>query len=189
MKLFTSDLHFGHTNICRYTNRSKETSQQEHDTWLTDLWNSSVKAGDLVYVLGDVHFSSRYNEVADRLSKLNGQKIFIKGNHDRSEHFDELLKDNLIVKWSSYEEIKVGGTKACLFHFPIASWHQQSRGSMHLHGHSHGNFKDSKGKMLDVGIDNYFNIFGKHGLFSEQDVVDYMNQQETYVSDLHRSSN
>jgi calcineurin-like phosphoesterase family protein len=187
MKIFTSDLHFGHKRIVEFTNRSVECiSQDNHTQWLIDLWNTEVSAGDLVYHLGDFSFFKNYNEVADVVSQLKGSKIFIKGNHDRREHLDQLVKDNLIAAWYDYKEIKIGDTPVVLFHFPIASWHRQGYGAYHLHGHCHGNFKDYRGKMLDVGIDSVYNLYGKHGFLDENQIVEFMKEEKLYIADHHK---
>lgn len=187
MKIFTSDLHAHHKRIVEFTNRSIDCiSQDNHERWLIDLWNTEVSAGDIVYVLGDYSFSAKYDLIAEFTSKLKGNKILIKGNHDRREHLDQLVKDNLISAWYDYKEIKLGEIPVILFHFPIASWHKQSYGAYHLHGHCHGNFKDSRGKMLDVGIDSVYNLFGKHKFIDEHEIHTYMQNKEIYLADQHR---
>ena len=72
-----------------------------------------------------------------------------------------------------------------MMHFPIACWNQQGRGSYHIHGHSHGSYK-ANGKTLDVGLDNAYNLFGEHKLFTEEDIIEYMSKQEVYASDHHK---
>ena len=187
MKIFTSDLHFGHKRIVEFTNRGIDCgSQENHDRWLVNLWNTEVSAGDVVYVLGDYSFSAKYDPIAEFTSKLKGTKIIIKGNHDRREHLDQLVKDELIAAWYDYKEIKVKDTPVVLFHFPIASWHKQSYGAWHLHGHCHGNFKDSKGKMLDVGIDSVYNFYGKHKFMDEHEIKYRMETVPIYLGDHHR---
>lgn len=184
-KWFTSDLHFSHKNIVKFTNRGKDTTQEEHDEWLIELWNSQVKNGDLVYHLGDFSFATKINDFLSVLNRLNGTIHFIKGNHDREELF---VKAN--VHWLHYKEINLKGEtyKTVLFHFPIGSWHKQAKGSIHLHGHSHGNYLDSRGKMLDVGLDSAYNIFGKHKFFNEDEIVQLMREKQIYVSDHHREN-
>ena len=184
---FTSDLHFSHKRIVEFTNRGKETSQEDHDSWLTELWNNTVETQDKVFHLGDFSFGTTYEQVALQVSKLKGQKFFIKGNHDRSKFLEQLKEDRLIQDWYEYKEIKLLDNAACLFHFPIASWHKQNYGSLMLHGHSHGAFTVGKGKILDVGIDSAYNIKGKHSFFSEVEVQEYMQQKEIYVADRHRT--
>ena len=187
MKMFTSDLHAHHKRIVEFTNRGIECgSQDNHERWLIDLWNKEVSAGDIVYVLGDYSFSAKYDPIAEFTSKLKGQKIIIKGNHDRREHLDQLVKDQLIAAWYDYKEIKIGDTPTVLFHFPIASWHRQSHGAIHLHGHCHGNFKDYRGKMLDVGLDSAYNLYGEHKFITEDDVITFMQHEDIYTADQHR---
>lgn len=190
-KWFTSDLHFSHKNIVKFTNRGKDTTQEEHDEWLIDVWNSQVNNGDLVYHLGDFSFATKYNNIRNIVVRLNGNIFMIKGNHDSEEMLDALADDNLFnINWSHYKEIKLKGQdyKTVLFHFPIGSWHKQAKGSIHLHGHSHGNYLDSRGKMLDVGLDSAYNIFGKHKFFSEDEVLELMRKKKIYVSDHHREN-
>lgn len=186
---FTSDLHFAHKRIVEFTQRGVATTQEEHDDWLINLWNSQVLKGDLVYMLGDVSFA-KIDYTREVLSQLNGQIIVIKGNHDREEDLERLKEENLIQSWKHYKEIKIvskEGTKypTCLFHFPITSWHKQGYGSYHLYGHTHSNFQGD-GLCLDVGIDNAYNVFGKHRLFSSKDIVNIMKNKEMVIKDHHR---
>lgn len=192
MKLFTSDLHFEHRNIVKFTNRGVETTPEQHTDWLIRVWNSQVKEGDLVYHIGDFSFARNLSDTANIINLLNGQKIFIRGNHD-SSWWDQRkiqLWCPSVVKMADYLEVKVGGTSTVLFHFPIASWHKQSHGSWHLHGHSHGMLKEefSQGKMLDVGLDNSYNLFDIHRFFTEEDVVDYMQARTVQINDIHREN-
>lgn len=183
---YTSDLHWHHQRICDFTNRKLFTTPEEHTEWLIDIWNKQVSKADKVYHLGDFSFSHKYEEVASVVRRLNGQKFFLKGNHDRSELLNSLKLSNLIQNWWDYKEIKIGETPACLFHFPIASWHKQHYGSYMLFGHSHGSH-DAEGKSLDVGLDNAYLLYGEHRLFSEQDVIDFMKDRPVHISDHHRT--
>jgi calcineurin-like phosphoesterase family protein len=135
MKVFCSDLHHQHSRIVEFTNRGEETTQENHTEWLVDVWNKNVTPTDVCYNLGDYSFAKKYDDIAKFTERLNGTKIIIKGNHDRREHLDQLVKDNLIAAWYDYKEIKIGDTPVVLFHFPIASWHRQGYGAYHLHGH------------------------------------------------------
>ncbi len=75
---FTADPHFGDDRIRRYENRPFG-SAEEMDEALIARWNSVVAADDRVYVLGDFGATGREAAV---LSKLNGEKYLVKGNHD-----------------------------------------------------------------------------------------------------------
>lgn len=183
-RYFTSDLHFFHKNICKFTDRKLVTSQEDHEQWLVNIWNSRIENEDLVYILGDISFG-KYQQTADFVESLNGQKIVIKGNHDNEQHLNRLKHDGIILSWKLYDEVEIQGTKACLMHYPIASWNRQHYGSYMLHGHSHGMYQGF-GKILDVGIDSAYTVLGEHNLFSDEEIVAYMQQQEIYIADSHR---
>jgi calcineurin-like phosphoesterase family protein len=182
---FTSDLHFEHKRICEFTQRKDFTSQENHTEWLTDLWNSQVAKGDIVWHLGDFSFSRNADEIESVLKQLNGVKHFIKGNHDDRKVLDELKKRNAINWWGDYKETKIEKHAVCLFHFPMAVWHKQHYGSWHLFGHSHGCSTDTGGKCLDVGLDSAYKILGEHKFFSSEDVLEYMQQRKVQVNDHH----
>lgn len=174
MKLFTSDLHFDHKNIVKFTGRP--TDIEHHSDWLCDLWNYQVGTGDIVYHLGDFSFATEYEQVANHVSRLNGNKIFIKGNHDNRQFLQRLVQDKLIAAWYEYHETTIAKHPVVLFHFPISSWHKQIHGSWHLYGHCHGTHHHDRGKMLDVGLDSAYNVFNEFRLFTEDDVAQYMNR-------------
>lgn len=129
---FTSDLHFGHKNIIRFDNRPF-TSVEEMDETLIRNWNNKVRNNDLVYILGDI---SWYNDeiTADILSKLNGRKVLIKGNHDRvhgkvRKCFEEI---------TDYKEIVLPGNRhVVLCHYPIVFFNRHHYGAYMLYGHVH----------------------------------------------------
>jgi len=75
---FIADTHFGDDNIRRYENRPFE-SVAEMDEKLIANWNNTVDINDEVYVLGDFGADGYEKEM---LSKLNGVKYLVKGNHD-----------------------------------------------------------------------------------------------------------
>jgi calcineurin-like phosphoesterase family protein len=181
---FTSDLHFHHKNITAFTDRKLFTSPEDHDEWLIEIWNKQVSKQDKVWHLGDFSFS-KTEEIKKLLRKLNGQKFFIKGNHDRRENLISLKLAYAIQNWDDYKEIKIGETPVVLFHFPIASWHRQHHGALHLHGHCHGSYT-GQGKILDVGIDNAYNLFGEHRFFTEEDVIEQTQQRSIHINDHHR---
>ena len=183
--VFCSDLHFRHRNICDYTERKLETTPELHDEWVTDLWNSEVNPGDIVYHLGDFCFNSKYEILRDIVRKLNGQKHFVIGNHDKEENFKKLKTEGLLHWYGHYKEIKIKDTKVVLSHFPFASWHRQHYGSWHLHGHTHASYQ-GVGKVLDVGLDMSFKLCNRHKFFSEQMIEDFMQIRETVVTDGHK---
>lgn len=154
---FTSDTHFGHKNIIRYSNRPF-ASVPEMDEALIESWNSRVKPDDTIFHLGDFAFAT-IERVEEILSRLNGRKQFIHGNHDKT-----LLGNKRVLheyfEWNGpYKEIKVssGGSGEqfiVLCHYPILTWNKGHHGAWMLHGHCHGTtLHPWGGKIQDVGTD------------------------------------
>ncbi len=81
---FTSDLHFGHSNIIKYCERPFKDAT-EMDAVLIEKWNERVAPKDLVIVLGDFAWQKDYAEIKKRyIDNLNGIILLVRGNHDYS---------------------------------------------------------------------------------------------------------
>lgn len=149
--LFTSDTHFYHKNIIKYTDRySVWQNVEEMNAGLIDNWNKVVKPTDTVIHHGDFAFASK-NKCLDVLSKLNGNIILIYGNHDRDKHSDVPL--DAFYAHYQYLEYYVGNQAVVSFHYPIESWNGMHKGSWHFHGHCHASLSRDGGYRQDVGID------------------------------------
>lgn len=156
----TSDLHFGHRNIMRFCpeSRARYNNDLEYMNEAMVLeWNAIVQPGDLVYILGDVAFLPA-NEATKIMRQLNGDKILVEGNHDRKLLNDPGFRNCFIevhkYLWTSYKD-----TQVVMFHYPIAEWDQMHRGSVHFHGHLHGNTSGmEKYRCRDMGMDATGNI-------------------------------
>lgn len=136
-----SDTHFGHKNIisflCADGSRLRPFSSiQEHDDFIISRWNSVVKPEDKVYHLGDVGLTNG-TQLIQVLSKLNGTKILIKGNHDnlKLSQYQQVFKD---IRASHTLDGFV------LSHIPIHEY-SLSRWKANIHGHLHAtNLNDSR---------------------------------------------
>lgn len=182
-KYFTSDLHFLHRKICEYTDRKLVTNPEQHTQWVLDIINKQVKPEDTLYSLGDFAFTSDPVVLEQLLDSINCKVFCIKGNHCNRKAWSKVPSRKAIAI-RDYEEIKIEDKSVVLFHFPISVWHKQHYGSLMLHGHCHGSFQ-GEGKILDVGLDNAYNLFGEHRLFTEQDILDFMAKREVVVKDHH----
>jgi len=84
-----SDTHFRHANILKFGDRvtgglvrgDRFASVDEMDEHMITQWNSVVKAGDIVYHLGDVVMGDK-EWFKKNWPRLNGSKRLIVGNHD-----------------------------------------------------------------------------------------------------------
>jgi predicted phosphohydrolase len=58
---------------------------RDHDRKIFDAWGRAVSDDDLVLIAGDTSWAMRLEEALpdlDRIGRMNGRKLLIKGNHD-----------------------------------------------------------------------------------------------------------
>lgn len=137
MYYFTVDTHLGHSRIIDYCNRPFSNVHEMNET-IIENWNNVVCKNDTVYHLGDFSFGEPY----PYLERLNGNIVFIKGNHDKND-----LKMHKIL------EINLEGISITMCHYCMRVWNKSHFNSFHLFGHSHGTLEPI-GKSWDVGVDN-----------------------------------
>lgn len=181
----TSDLHIGHKKICEYTDRKLVVSQDLHDRWVIDLWNSQVSKNDTVIQCGDFVFNCRdFNKWQSVVNQLNGKIIHIAGNHDSHEVLRKSGHEWYDLKTKTFS---VGGVKRqfVFCHYAMRVWQNSHHGSIHCFGHSHGGIKEQHGKSLDVGLDSSYNYFGKHKFFSLDEIVELADEQGVATVDHH----
>lgn len=157
-RFFTSDTHFGHNNIIKYSSRPF-VDYDEMDWKIVDNWNSVIGDVDVVYHLGDVAMgpSDRWDNI---MKSLNGYKVLVVGNHDRifsaekarqREKWDEKYHEWFDEVFDNYEGLKLSnGTFVNLSHFPYdgdshgADRYVEARltdkGVPLIHGHTHAEF-------------------------------------------------
>lgn len=153
MIYFTSDTHFGHANVIKYCSRPFNNTAHMEDE-LIARWNANVGEDDTVYHLGDFGFQ-KPRDLIDILWKLNGTIKLVPGNHDSNSFLNKVYEMPAVAVEviDRYVELNHNGRKFVLCHYPIESWNNMSHGSIHLHGHSHGNSRAVPGR-YDVGVDN-----------------------------------
>ena len=175
---FTSDTHYGHTNICRGVSKWKDfngnvpikqtrdfdTLEDMNDAIVKSI-NSVVGEDDILFHLCDWSFGG-FDNIAEFRNRILCKNIhLILGNHD---HHIEHNKGDIQRLFSSVNQylrlqvslypgtiLHVGKIDLVLMHYPIASWHNMNDGVIHLHGHVHlpPNKKLAQGKAMDVGVD------------------------------------
>jgi calcineurin-like phosphoesterase family protein len=156
---FTSDQHFSHANVIKYCNRPYSSAEEMDEALITN-YNSVVKSNDKVWFIGDVFFCDAV-KAKSILSRLNGRKHLILGNHDKMIRNQKPVQDLFERVYPDLYEESIDGIKVVMCHYPLLTWNKAHYGSFMLHGHSHGTTKyPFKGRIMDVGVDanNYYPV-------------------------------
>lgn len=140
---FISDLHFGHRNILKFSPTRGGDTVEEHDEWLLEQINSTVKKRDVLWLLGDLAFS---REGLEKVSKIHCQKHIILGNHDVYPVADYLKLGTLRPGLWKYKGF-------WLSHAPIHK--DELRGKPNIHGHVHSQTIQS---IFPIDDPNYINV-------------------------------
>lgn len=93
---------------------------KDHHIKIKDNWNSKINVDDVVLVAGDISWAMKLDEAMEDLAfiqKLNGKKIFIKGNHDywwgSISKLNSLYSDMIFLQntYFGYGEFGICGTR------------------------------------------------------------------------------
>lgn len=80
---FTSDTHFGHENVLKFTDRPWETIWQMNDA-IVDNINGRVAVDDELYILGDFSFKMTAQDAYGLRKRIACRRIhLVPGNHDK----------------------------------------------------------------------------------------------------------
>ena len=116
---FTSDTHFGHENVLKFTDRPWETIWQMNDA-IVDSINGRVAVDDELYILGDFSF------------KMTAQDAYAPAQADRLQAHPphtgkprQGLGQPAVAGAFTVEPpicvLKIDGQKIVLSHFPMAA--------------------------------------------------------------------
>ena len=167
----SSDFHISHQKLAEI--RGFET-KEEHNEYIVDMWNNTVRKDDVVYLLGDMSSGGKQSTLdsLEIMGKLPGRKRLIYGNHDAASPV--YYKEQ--AKWFSlfsevyelhtpftFKRFGGRGRKVLLIHYPIWADHtEEPRHKEHrmpdweglrLHGHSHSPEKYTSDRELHVGLE------------------------------------
>jgi len=152
---FSSDFHFNHSNILRYSNRPFKNVVEMNEA-IIERWNKKVGKQDLAYFLGDFVFGRNDMEFDMFFQRLNGLIVLVSGNHDKLTWRN---RHKFYSAHKGYHEIKINDQDITLNHYAQVTWNKKHHSAWCLCGHSHygmaGVRKEGKvlGKILDVGVD------------------------------------
>jgi len=174
---FSSDLHEGHQAVIDYGRNF--SSLLDMNTYIVDEINKKVGANDLLVLLGDSLMGEKdYTSFLNRLICDNVIMLF--GNHcNRGKLYSSLQECNKLLYVGDYIELNVDKQIICCSHFPQFNWNYQDDGSWGLHGHLHADENPvvkeiHKYKSIDVGIDNYYKMFGEYSIFSFEQIQEVL---------------
>lgn len=154
----TSDQHWGHKNIGKYTKRP-----DDHFELMRMAWDACVQPGDVVLHLGDlIVYTSLNSERAKLGMDLPGIKGILLGNHDnfpqawyRWQGFEILGRQHL--DW-----IEPNGTRVRFSHYPAGIMNQYGHfdprwdlgWDINVHGHIHRNLKSDRVRYRNVCVEH-----------------------------------
>ena len=172
---FWSDTHFNHAcphwEIPLWKARGF-SSVEAHNEGLIERWNKKCNEETVAFHLGDFIFG--YDSIQNFksiISRLNFKTLFVMpGNHNSGwkQVFEEqrnnvwaLNANKQVVFIPNYVEAYINGQLIVMSHYPILSFNGQSKNSICLYGHVHGNLaKNEIGKLyqkaraLEVTVEN-----------------------------------
>lgn len=158
----TSDEHFEHANVINFCKRPFANVDEMREKMI-HRHNSRVKAGDLVYHLGDMFWKTCSEvQALDIMDRLNGNHYYVKGNHEELMEKSPKLRSRFVwVKDIARLHSTTETPRIVLFHYAMLVWEGSHRGDWQLYGHSHGELSSAVPDMntaarlnsFDVGVD------------------------------------
>lgn len=116
------------------------------------------------FFLGDMFWRTISKEKAlSIMLRLNGQKYYIRGNHEEALDRDKKLQNQFIWIRDLETIHPTGYPYIVLCHYAMRVWNKSHNGSWQLYGHSHNELEINPEKNLlsfDVGVDswNYYPV-------------------------------
>ena len=110
--------------------------------------NLVVRPGDTVVYAGDIGWDREGVECA--LKNMNGQIIFVLGNHDKK--FIPIIRKYTIKVCDRYE-FKIEKQDITVSHYAMRVWNKSHYGAYQIYAHSHGGLPPI-GFQHDCGVDN-----------------------------------
>lgn len=153
---FTADTHYGHANIIKYCNRPFDNVDEMNET-LIKKHNERVKDEDTVFFIGDFCFKNSIggkkgegmlHKPKHYLDQLNGNFLFIKGNHDKNNSLKTII-ERMVIRHAGYRVNLVHNPEFVNVNYDL-----------NLVGHVHNAWKFKRAKhgftftdVINVGVD------------------------------------
>lgn len=188
--LFISDIHYNHGNAIKHSQRPFNDTQEMNSYILRELIGK-VKPEDTLFDLGDMFWNMSPEQICNVLDQIPTDNIYkIVGNHDKHGIYYgsgglevkkrlKIICDILDIQVESW---KTGKTyMVTMSHYPMVSWNHKPHGSIHLHGHTHGNLDQYNNSSPDLRVDISFDggLSKKLGSFiiDFEDIIEFFNSK------------
>ena len=176
-RVWTSDLHWGHANIIRFTDRpfltGGDPDLHRMHVAICRALNDAAGPDDDLWLLGDIAMGNVDSTLRIRDRLRAGRVFLVPGNHDKchpmhkkAEAWRTRYEDAGFIVTDPVVDVTLSdGTSVQVSHFPFmvepkrmdrpdrfAAWRPVDDGRWLLHGHTHGAWRQ-RGQQIDVGID------------------------------------
>lgn len=177
---FISDPHWYHDKVIEFCDRPFDDMEDMLEK-MVKWWNELVAPEDTVICGGDMFMYASKPQMKEFMSRLNGKKILVRGNHDQKPQVMKNCGFDFVCEEMTYI---VGGEKVTISHYPFRSpvykhiyynlkhkvfkflglkgtWatkkhtylkRPKNNGQFLIHGHTHSPNKVN-GRMIHIGAD------------------------------------
>jgi calcineurin-like phosphoesterase family protein len=140
---FISDTHFNHAKLVkscpeRFDQHRIYETTEEMNADIIEKWNKFIGKDDTVIFVGDYGLNIPASQIVEHftntMNQLNGNKIFICGNHDK------LLRKKTegIIQWHNQIRFTYKGKNYCVQHYDYAEKPTEVDDvDVLVHGHTH----------------------------------------------------
>jgi calcineurin-like phosphoesterase family protein len=204
---FVADLHFGHGNIIKYSNRPFLSEREQElqskgekfrvsdesikamDTHFINNINDTVRENDTLYLPGDFCMPSKYSQYDARYYR---DQIRCKNVHLIWGNHDNFSIRPLFSSAMDMREVCINNVNMVICHYAMLVWNKSHHGVLHLYGHSHGGLEAYLDKLfperrsMDVGIDNIYKLIGEYRPLEFDEIYKRIGHRKGYSIDHHQ---
>jgi len=164
MDYLSSDWHFGHSNIIKYSSRPFATADEMDEQIIKNV-NNLITPQDRLFHLGDFAYRNSKG-IQYYLDRIKCKNIYlVRGNHDKLKKWEEELFSGVENLTSIRTEINGEQKEIVLCHYAMRVWNKSHHGVCHAWGHSHSSLPDDPNALsMDVGVDNIAKLLSPDGI-------------------------
>ena len=134
-----TDTHLGHDNMVKLCGRPKNFSEM-----ILENWSKMVKPNDTVLHLGDIAWHDSWLK---RLMALQGNKILVRGNHDKKPTMEYMHHGFTMV--CDMLSVTFDGMEVIFSHRPL----QDFKEDINIHGHLHNLYRGCGKRWLPLALE------------------------------------